>query len=448
MYLQSDACGQIWCEHSSGNLDAADEIGVDATARMGEAVSIATFLLSHIRPGASHSPVLHSSNVDDLMTQPIASTARAADLEGTAAPNHAIQFAAKSIPPTPPPPASPSTPFHHWPTTYPHIAERIISHLPNPARLALRASSRAFYHAVDAVYVRNLTLTPFGPLTPSGRPAYIHLASRPDLWPHVRLLDLTPLTHPLPSLNEAALSILPPLSSLTGLVCVRNTAEKSLPRFEPLPTVIRILDITPSNPGRAATPWRIHARSLPLHTTRFVLHIRYRGRADLRFAQLSPRFWTFPPALREIVLHIRPHPSGAIRSRGRADNGFEGWARLLGLARVLLAAAEVRVVLVGSEEWDPAWISWDQGEAGEETEEEEKEEEEEETFEGAWCAICVAILAKSGMCVADAGRRVRSQFTFLSEEAYRRHVGETAWRLETVGTFAELDEDEGCEGMG
>lgn len=312
------------------------------------------------------------------------------------------------------------------PHAFPHLVDAIISYLPHSARLALRATCHILRHAVDALLVRNLMLTPDGPLSPSGRVPISAL--RPALFPSIRALDLSTLTHPLSSRNDAALAHIPPLASLPGLRVVRTGAEKCLPRFE-ISSAIRMVDITYSNPGRRWAPWRIHARALPPNARRLVLHVRYRDSRDIMHAQLSPRFWAFPASLAEVVLHVRPHPHpdpGVTASAAHPDNGFEQWARLVGLARVLGSSQIGRVCLVGAESWSVEWVR-DVG-------------CRETSVKSAWRAVCVAEMVAAGWGVEEATESVERRFEFVTEDAYRADVGERQWRFETAGTLAELEE--------
>ncbi|CAK9780427.1 hypothetical protein CC85DRAFT_300416 [Cutaneotrichosporon oleaginosum] len=317
-------------------------------------------------------------------------------------------------------PRHPLSPF------YPHLAESIVASLPHDARLALRATCKALRHTVDAVFVRSLIVTPVGLLSPIGRIPIRDLNARPELHSRVKAIDMVLLTA-LSSVNEAAITSLPILQDMSGLKIVRTSAEKALTRFETTRSVIRVFEPTYSNPGRRWTPWRLHARPLP-NCERLVLLVLYHEPRDLTSAQLTPRFWNFPPSMKEVVLHVRPHPcpkEDITKSRCRPDNGFEGWSRLLGLLRALFYSGK-RITLVGKG-WDPAWILEDDPSHG---------------FEEAWRAQCTLELISSGMEKEAAAAKVEEHFVFVSEEDYRAQVGETAWRVETAASLADLEEGE------
>lgn len=389
----------------------------------GDDVSVPPATESPAKPPSTSSSVAIQSSLGDKWDVPLAAEVSYRS-EHMPTPNYAAEPQTK-LDPAPPTFLEDST--NPLSPAYPHLAECIISHLPHNDRLALRGTCHALRHAVDATLVRVLAITPDGPLCPSGRVPPSTLACN-KLWPHIRALDLSTLTHPMSSRNDAALAHLPPLTSLPGLRWVRTSAEKALPRYE-LPTVIRMVDLTYSNPSRGSAPWRIHARSFPPHAIKLVLHIRYHRRSDVMHAQLSPRFWAFPKSLRTAVLHVQAHPNsdkGVTPSRAPPDNGFERYARLMGLARVLTAANLSRVVLVGCEDWEPAWC-FGHRESG---------------FQAAWVDVCAEEMMARDLSHEMARKKAENVFEFPSGEAYRAEVGEHAWRVETAGTLAELEDGE------
>ncbi|BEI84206.1 hypothetical protein CcaverHIS002_0408100 [Cutaneotrichosporon cavernicola] len=320
-----------------------------------------------------------------------------------------------------------SHPNHPLSASYPHISETIIKYLPHTTRLALRSTCKALGHAVDVIFVRSLTLESSGLRCPSGRVPIRDLTARPELHRFVRALDFSPLIESH-SLIESAFALIPQPSTLPGLQIVRSSAERALARAETAPTIVRVFEATVSNPGGWWTPWRLQARPLP-RCERLVLLILYHVELDIRSAQLSPRFWTFPPSVKEVVLHVRPHPNppkGLVVSRAQPDNGFERWARLLGMLSVLAASKVPRVVLVGTQEWDSAWIM--------------VPHTENKGFEEAWKGAYVAQKVCGGMDEETAKVEMEERFRFPTEEEYRVEVGQRAWAVETAASLADLEE--------
>jgi hypothetical protein len=116
-------------------------------------------------------------------------------------------------------------------------------------------------------------------------------------------------------------------------------------------------------------------------------------------------------------------------SRAAPDNGFAGWARLLGLLRVLVLSRVPRIVLVGAAGWKAAWIVWGRDATG-------------SKGEDAWRDKCVEVLVGEGLEEEEALEQVQERFVVLTEEEYRAEVGERAWRVETVARLADLEEGE------
>ncbi|GMK58595.1 hypothetical protein CspeluHIS016_0600370 [Cutaneotrichosporon spelunceum] len=369
----------------------------------------------------------------------------------------------------PDPPASPHSP-HVAPgsaarsvlfseATFPLVLDTIIAHTCHPDRLSLRLVCRVVAEHADATLFAQLTVTADGFSCAEGKLPLVNLWLRPDVAGSVNVLtiadewdDWTALADVFPGL--APLVIRVPASCPLDILGVQASM------------VVAFADVVPIT----TTDWlRVHELPLPLSQetiddlaspTRLVYTVRH-GDPGLLLITL-PAKWTLPDAIQHLVIHIGPHPAPCpaptpeIFNRAHSDDGAHTYLKHVNsirrssdygltssplttikgvewvhaakghpsfldrLASVIAANLNAgrKFTLVGPERWDERWLC---SAAGQRT----------ITYRFFYSVVRHA-RSHHRWNGKFAERAVAEAIRFISEDEYRAHVGEKAWRLETM----------------